>query len=104
MPAYDYECERCGLFTARRPMAAYRDPSACPGCGAAAPRVLARAPGIAGMDPARRLAVATNEQSAHAPKRSAGGAHGPGCAHCAGASATPKAKEFPAARPWMISH
>jgi len=47
MPSYDYECEGCGPFTAMRPMAQYRDPCACPECGALAERTLASAPGIA---------------------------------------------------------
>jgi|HubBroStandDraft_1064217.scaffolds.fasta_scaffold172970_1 putative FmdB family regulatory protein len=103
MPAYDYACSRCGPFTEQRPMAEYQEPQACPNCGETAPRVLARAPGIAAMDGARRLARATNERSAHAPRRSAGG-HGAGCAHCAGAGRAPETKAFPSARPWMISH
>jgi putative FmdB family regulatory protein len=101
MPAYDYACPRCGPFTEQRPMAEYQEPQACPDCGEAAPRMLTRAPGIAAMDGALRVALATNERSAHAPRRSAGGhAHGPGCAHCA----AQKMKSSPAKRPWMISH
>jgi putative FmdB family regulatory protein len=100
VPAYDYECAACGPFTARRLMAEYREPQACPGCGEAAPRVLATAPGIAAMDPERRRAQATNERSAHAPRRTAGGGHGLGCAHCA----APRMKSSSAKRPWMISH
>jgi putative FmdB family regulatory protein len=101
MPAYDYACPRCGPFTEQRPMAEYQEPQACPDCGEAAPRMLTRAPSFAAMDGALRVALATNERSAHAPRRSAGGhAHGPSCTHCA----APKMKSSPAKRPWMISH
>ena len=34
MPIYQYECEDCGPFTAMRRMAQFRDPCACPECGA----------------------------------------------------------------------
>jgi putative FmdB family regulatory protein len=101
MPVYEYDCAACGPFAAPRPMAEYRAPQACPGCGAAAPRVLLTPPGFAAMDPARRVAVATNERSAHAPRQAA---HGPGCGCCSASRGAPKAKTFPSARPWMISH
>ena len=107
MPVYEYDCAKCGPFAARHPMAAYREPQACPDCGAAAPRVLLTAPRFAGMDPARRVATATNERSAAAPRRGGhAGGHGPGCGCGAGGSrrSASAVKGFPAARPWMISH
>jgi len=108
MPVYDYDCSDCGTFTVLRPMAEYLQPHPCPGCGYSAGRVLLTAPAFAGMDAGRRTAIATNERSANAPKRSAG--HRPGCACCV--STTSKrtrigkdgSKSFPASRPWMISH
>jgi len=107
MPVYEYACDDCGPFTALRPMAAFQDPHACPDCGADAPRVLLSAPAIAGMDAGRRRAAAVNERSSNEPRRSSG--HAAGCGCCSGRKlqlprATPAAKSFPAARPWMISH
>ncbi|GLK56255.1 putative FmdB family regulatory protein [Methylopila capsulata] len=111
MPVYEYACDDCGPFTALRPMAAFQDPHACPLCGDEAPRVMLTAPALAGMDPARRIAMATNERSSHAPKSSK--SHAPGCGCCSGrglktpaavAAQPPAAKSFPNARPWMISH
>lgn len=100
MPTYAYDCAECGGFDALRPLAEYDLPAACPGCGQACARALTL-PHVAGMDGAQRVAAATNERSAHAPRSTR--MHGGGCACC-----TPKrpgaAKGFPAARPWMISH
>ena len=114
MPVYDYQCQGCGVFTALRPMSAFRDPCACPDCGAEAQRVFLSMPGIAGMDAGRRGAMATNERASHEPRRVSAGAHGAGCSCCSGAAktggkaaASPSpggAKSFPKARPWMISH
>lgn len=108
MPAYDYGCEDCGLFTVVRPMAEYDLPHDCPECGHASPRALLRAPGLAMMGAGRRNAYATNERSANAPRLSAdGGAHRAGCKCCSPAAkvTTPAAaKSFPSQRPWMISH
>jgi putative FmdB family regulatory protein len=109
MPVYDYACSDCGVFTAMRPMAEFRDPCGCPECGEPAPRAFLTAPALAGMNSNRRRAIATNERSAHEPRRSAG--HGPGCGCCSGtkpsartATSASGAKSFPSARPWMISH
>jgi putative FmdB family regulatory protein len=109
MPFYDYDCAQCGPFTAFRPMADYAAPVSCPDCGEAAPRILLRAPLLGGMDQPRLAAHATNERSAHEPRRSASG-HAPGCGCCSGGkgAAAGKAKKrrkgFPDRRPWMISH
>lgn len=104
MPVYDYACETCGPFTVLRPMAQFKDPHDCPDCGGSSPRAFLTAPNLAAMDAGRRKAHATNERSAHAPRRSSG--HGAGCGCCGGAKTkTPAAaKGFPSARPWMISH
>lgn len=107
MPVYDYACADCGVFTALRPMAAYQDPLGCPDCGAEAPRVMLTAPALAGMDPTRRRAAATNERSSNEPRKAS---HAPGCGCCSGrglrtpAAAAGAVKSFPKARPWMISH
>lgn len=81
MPIYDYRCEVCGLFTAMRPMAEYREPCACPACGIRASRTLLGAPAIAGMDPSRRSALASNERNAssESPPKTA---HPAGCGCC----------------------
>jgi putative FmdB family regulatory protein len=107
MPVYDYQCADCGVFTAFRPMSAFRDPCPCPDCGRQAERVFLTMPAVAGMDPAKRTAFATNERASHEPRRS----HGAGCSCCSGAGKSAKvaespsgAKSFPKARPWMISH
>ena len=104
MPVYDYACEACGPFTVLRPMAQFKDPHACPDCGDACQRAFLTAPNLASMDAGRRKAFATNERSAHAPRKSSG--HGAGCGCCSGTrtKAPTAAKGFPNARPWMISH
>jgi putative FmdB family regulatory protein len=103
MPVYDYCCERCGIFTALRPMAVYQEPHDCPGCGASVPRVIVTPPRLAGMDKGRRTAFVTNERAAHEPKQATGHRLGSECGGGA-ASDAGAAKSFPAARPWMISH
>lgn len=108
MPTYEYLCPDCGPFEAVRPMAEYQAPHPCDGCGADAPRAILSAPVFAGMDAGQRRAHATNERSAHVPKRTALG-HGAGCRCCRSStnrSATQPGslKGKPSARPWMISH
>ena len=112
MPVYEYLCDSCGPFTSLRPMAEYEAPHECPECGLQAPRVLMTAPNLASMNPQRRVAIAINERSAHAPISLAEmkNKHGSGCACCNGKSMRyvrrdkSGAKSFPASRPWMISH
>ena len=81
MPIYDYECVSCGPFTVLRPMAEFRDPCACPACGIEVPREFLSAPGIAGMDPARRSAFAAHERIASS-QRPTKAAHPAGCGCC----------------------
>jgi len=81
MPIYDYDCPACGPFTAMRPMAEFRDPCACPACGAGASRTFLRAPAIAGMDPTRRSALASNERNVSS-QRAMKAAHPAGCGCC----------------------
>ena len=114
MPVYDYLCEACGPFSEMRPMAECEKPSECPHCGATAPRAYLTAPYYAGMSSELRVAHATNERSAHAPKTLSGmnpkKTHGAGCACCTGKSSRMTrrgkdgSKSFPTSRPWMISH
>ncbi len=109
MPVYDYLCDRCGPFTAMRPMAECDASNDCPGCGSTAERAFLTAPHLATMSTERRVAHATNERSAHAPAASSS-RHGPGCSCCKGPMTRRSvrgrngAKSFPASRPWMISH
>ena len=111
MPVYDYLCARCGPFTDTRPMADSDLPQECPGCGEDTPRAFLTAPYFATMSTERRLAYATNERSATAPRGLSGSrqTHGGACSCCAvkplryGKSRT-DAKSFPGRRPWMLSH
>ena len=117
MPTYEYLCDDCGPFTDIRPMAECDAPHDCPQCDARSPRVILSAPRLSCLSTGDRLAFATNERSAHAP-RTLGEykasqdkvGHGAGCSCC---STKPSrktrktksgAKSFPTARPWMISH
>ncbi|MCP1200833.1 zinc ribbon domain-containing protein [Notoacmeibacter sp. MSK16QG-6] len=111
MPFYDYNCSECGPFTSVRTMEKSAEPCTCPDCGQDAPRAFLTMPFVAGMDAARRNAFATNERSAHDPKRSSQTGHGPGCSCCSSGKKNRKtltrpdgSKSFPTARPWQISH
>lgn len=81
MPIYAYSCQVCGPFTAMRSMAEFRDPCTCPACGIGAPRASLSTPGIAGMDPTRRSALASNERHA-SNQRPTKAAHPAGCGCC----------------------
>jgi putative FmdB family regulatory protein len=116
MPTYDYACSPCGGFDALRSVADRDLPAHCPRCGAASPRVLVAAPRLAALSDTARLAFATNERAAHAPRRSGDSEpyrrlrHPAGCGCCkpgvrsATVTAANGAKAFPTKRPWMISH
>jgi len=112
MPVYEYRCDACGPFTQMRPMAEYEQPTPCPACGTAAPRVILTAPHCSTLSTQSRLAHATNERSAHAPRTlsSMKGAHAAGCTCCSGRSSRMVrrgkngSKSFPTSRPWMLSH
>jgi putative FmdB family regulatory protein len=62
MPTYEYMCKKCGPFTQLRAMAECELPSACPKCGARAPRVLLTAPGCLTMSAEARQAGAKYER------------------------------------------
>ena len=110
MPMYDYACGRCGEFAALVPLARWREPAACPQCGAPSGRIVGGAPAISALSSAVNRARAANERSAHEPRSSRAG-HGMNCGCCSGGSRSGKtrtasdgAKSFAGARPWMISH
>ncbi len=88
MPNYDYRCPACGPFTAMRPMAEFRDPCACPACGAVATRTLLGAPAIAGTNLTRRsgLASSGHGESSQSVKKAT---HPAGCGCCARRSPIP---------------
>ena len=62
MPTYEYMCKKCGPFTQFRAMAECELPSACPECGARAPRVLLTAPGCLTMSAEARQSSAKRER------------------------------------------
>lgn len=115
MPMYEYDCPKCGDFTALRPMAESALPCDCPGCGASSMRVILSAPGLATMAGNTRKALAINERSAHAPKTvgeyNESQRHPSGCSCCGPSKKLEPTKANPhalkgksAGRPWMISH
>lgn len=113
MPTYDYQCNDCGGFEARRNVRERDDTIGCPDCSAASARVMSAAPRLALMSDGTRRAIATNERAANEPKRSGDYArlkHPSGCGCCStgkrGATVTGANgnKAFPSKRPWMISH
>lgn len=63
MPTYEYMCKKCGPFTELRAMAECDLPSACPECGARAPRVILTAPRCLTMSAEARQAGAKYERS-----------------------------------------
>jgi len=63
MPTYEYMCKKCGPFTQMRAMAECELPSACPECGASAPRVLLTAPRCLTMSADARQAGAKYERN-----------------------------------------
>ncbi len=76
MPAYDYTCADCGVFTELRSMAEFSLPADCPHCGAQSPRLLIAAPSLTGLRPPRWMTQAKAAQKA--PPR----LHSGGCGCC----------------------
>ena len=106
MPVYSYDCTRCGEFEDWRSMSEASDPSACPDCGALAPRAIS-APNLATMPRNNRIAHERNEKSADEPRvmsreqhqrmgrtRSHDHHHHNGKAHAHRSNG----------RPWMVGH
>jgi len=110
MPPYEYLCARCGPFTQMRSMAEYDLPAGCPQCASEAPRVILTAPNCSTLSAQARIAHATNERSANAPRRLSTQPHSAGCSCCSGRTnrmvrkGKGGSKSFPNSRPWMICH
>ncbi|WP_353937357.1 FmdB family zinc ribbon protein [Mesorhizobium liriopis] len=81
MPNYDYSCSACGPFTAMQPMAAFKNPCACPECGAGASRMFLSAPAIAGIGASGSSILASHERDASS-RGPAKAAHPAGCGCC----------------------
>ena len=81
MPLYDYHCERCGPFTAMRPMARFQDACPCPGCAADASRTWLGAPAIGRHDAGGGRGRDAEPPRAADPQR-ASTAHPVGCGCC----------------------
>src|SRR3546814_2158506 len=108
MPVYEYRCDACGQFEARRPLAEFRAPAACPDCGEFAARFIGSAPALSSLSQAVRRAHAMNETSADAPRSTRAG-HGMNCGCCGNRARAGKTrhtadggKTFQGARPWVI--
>ena len=69
MPVYDYVCETCGAFEARRDHESAGEPLACPACGAPARRTFA-APLV--RSPAGPFAAASREVRARVERSHTG--------------------------------
>lgn len=110
MPLYDYKCTEHGLFHDLVPMQASGECAPCPTCGVLSARVIMVPPEVLDMAPAKRQAMARNEQAAHEPRH--GNHHSEkeqGCCHHHKRKSklfytAEGNKMFPSARPWMISH
>ncbi|MGP4806311.1 FmdB family zinc ribbon protein [Agrobacterium cavarae] len=88
MPMYEYSCSACGPFTAIRPLAAFREPCACPACDAAATRDLLSAPALVSMERARRGPASNGCEESSYPAKAA---HPAGCGCCVRRSPIPVA-------------
>jgi putative FmdB family regulatory protein len=105
MPVYEYECQKCGPFTAFRNLAESSLPAPCSSCGALSPKIFSLI-NMRSLRPAIRLAHERNERSVHAPH-----VCGSGCSHRHAASKT-KPSDKPVLqsstkrnrRPWMLGH
>lgn len=116
MPLYDFECARCGVFTAARSISERDQLTRCDHCGRLAVRLVS-APMLNLMASPRREAMFRNEKSRHEPAVSNRHACGSGCG-CG--SRRPDRKRTPltrdagklgrlnasrtSKRPWMLGH
>lgn len=93
MPIYEYDCERCGRFTALRKLAQYEQPAPCPACGAEVPRALTHPAWLGASARQRRYdaAAPSSRQAVAAPRT-----HGSSCS-CCGAGALGRAMKDAAA-------
>ena len=79
MPIYDYDCGRCGPFSAMQPMARFQESCACPVCGAEASRTIVSAPAIASINLGGSIGHKAIQPSARYPRSSATHPAGCGC-------------------------
>jgi len=112
MPAYEYECETCGVFTESRLIAERDVPAMCGICDGRAPRIIS-APNLAVMNPLQRMAASRNERSRHEPRT---GLKKPccvsgNCGHKKGKGSQEsgdkpalRASKKKNRRPWMLGH
>jgi putative FmdB family regulatory protein len=91
MPLYQYTCERCGPFEARRPYQEAGEPGRCPVCAQSAPRTLV-ASAIFGAAAVRRAQNAARAE----PRLVTRPAPAP-------LAAKPHARRGDG-RPWMLGH
>ena len=110
MPIYDYLCDACGPFEARRPMSESKAAAICSECGMPAARSIS-APRLNLMSSANRYAETRNEKSAHEPDvvhtlAPHGHLHSHGHAHATKHAQTPHRKHAAHGpkRPWMVGH
>jgi putative FmdB family regulatory protein len=76
MPAYDYECATCGVFTEFRRMDEFMLPAACPHCATESPRLLISSPSLTGLRPPRWM------KQGIGPRSSENRVHFGGCGCC----------------------
>ena len=67
MPLYDYQCVRCGPFKELRPLSQWNKDTACPKCGDASKRTIAKAR-LQCLSRNARIAHERNERSADEPR------------------------------------
>jgi putative FmdB family regulatory protein len=120
MPLYEYECGRCGSFSALRKMSESSLPAICGGCGGNSERIIS-VPYFALLAKAKRSAYERNEASAHEPKTVRRSSCGCSRVHtCQTSQLKPNAKKEinihsnhgggfqmqtkRTARPWMLGH
>lgn len=112
MPLYEYACAGCGPFTAWGTMSTAAAPAICPGCGAPAPRTVAR-PAL-GMERGRYRAHIRNEKAGHEPsiaRREGHGGDAHGHHHRGPGPADPRVRALVgdahahvSRRPWSVGH
>jgi putative FmdB family regulatory protein len=98
MPVYEYECTDHGVFEALTPLARYSEPSPCPSCEHASPRVIST-PHLASMPRANYVAHERNERSRHEPRLSKRAAAKP-----QDPAQRPALRAGHGSRPWALEH
>jgi len=107
MPVYEFRCSACSCeFSELRPMARSSEPSICPECQSAAPRLIS-APRLAVLTTSQRTAHQVNERSANEPRAMKKHVCSSGCSHThapAQENKTALRQSKSTSRPWMIGH